>query len=286
MCCGLRIPAVALGLAAMVLGGCAGLQQFPESTTGYTETLKALDPGYEMVLKKLKNAKSDDERRAIRNRLIANRVRVMDLRFKAFAEDLVKDSVVLDLSTNVLNISVGAVGAFASETTSQILSAINAGLTGSKEAYDKVAFFDQTMMAMVAQMVATRQEVRVRILAGMRKNIRDYSIVQAMQDLDDYQYAGSIPGAISATANDAQEKSKEAKAAAAKLTSPFLKDNAGDLIEAFWKPDGEFNNENQKAIEAFLTKNGAKGESIQYFIRSKSYADLRKKFVEEFGLNK
>ena len=151
------------------LGGCAGLQQLPDSTTDYTETLKQLDPDYVTVIEKLRNAGSDDERRTIRNDLIAERVRVMDLRFKAFAEELVKDSVALDLGTNVLNIGVGTVGAFASETTSQILSAINAGLTGTKEAYDKVAFFDQTMMAMVAQMVATRQEVRVRILAGMRK---------------------------------------------------------------------------------------------------------------------
>ena len=275
-----------MGLAVIGLGGCAGLQQLPDSTTDYTETLKQLDPDYVTVIEKLRNAGGDDERRTIRNDLIAERVRVMDLRFKAFAEELVKDSVALDLGTNVLNIGVGTVGAFASETTSQILSAINAGLTGTKEAYDKVAFFDQTMMAMVAQMVATRQEVRVRILAGMRKSISDYAIVQAMQDLDEYQYAGSIPGAISATASDAQEKEKRAKAAAANLSSPFQKDNAGDLIEAFWKPGGVFNEGNQKVIEAFLTKNDADGELIQFFIRSKQYADLRNKFVEDFGLNK
>lgn len=286
MLCGLRTIAIAVGFATMAFGGCAGLQQFPESTTDYTGTLRELDPGYVKVVELLRKATSDDERRAIRNRLIVERVRVIDLRFKAFAEELVKDSVALDLGTNVLNIGAGAVGAFASETTSQILSAINAGLTGSKEAYDKVAFFDQTMMAMVAQMVATRQEVRVRILAGMRKNNRDYSIVQAMQDVDDYQYAGSVPGAISATASDAQEKERKAKAAATKLTSPFQKDDAGDLIEAFWKPDGEFNKENQKAIEAFLVKNDAAGEPIQFFIRSKQYADLRNKFVDEFNLNK
>ena len=107
-----------------------------------------------------------------------------------------------------------------------------------------------------------------------------------MQDLDEYQYAGSIPGAISATASDAQEKEKRAKAAAANLSSPFQKDNAGDLIEAFWKPGGVFNEGNQKVIEAFLTKNDADGELIQFFIRSKQYADLRNKFVEDFGLNK
>ena len=286
MHCGLRTIVVAAGLAATALGGCAGLQQLPESTTDYAQALKELDSGYATVIAELTTASSDDERRAIRNKLIAERVRVTDLRFKAFAEDIVKDSVALDFGTNVLNIGVGTVGAFASETTSQILSAINAGLTGSKEAYDKVAFFDQTMMAMVAQMIATRQEVRVRLLTGMRKNIQDYSIVQAVQDLDDYQYAGSIPGAISATAKDAQEKEQKAQAAAATLSSPFHKDSAGDLIEAFWKPDGEFDEENQKAIEAFLTKNGAEGEPIQYFIRSTQYADLRNKFVEEFGLNK
>lgn len=73
--------------------------------------------------------------------------------------------------------------------------------------------------------------------------------------------------------------------APAKLSSPFQKDNAGDLIEVFWKPDGEFNEENEEIINAFLKKNSAEGELIQYFIRSKDYAELRKKFVDEFGLD-
>ena len=278
---------VAVGLFATAIGGgCAALKQFPDSTTAYTSTLTQLDPDYVTIIEALNTAENDDHRRTIRNNAIAERVRVIDIRFKIFAEELVKDSVALDLGTNVLNIGVGTVGTFASETTSQILSAINAGLTGSKEAYDKVAFFDQTMMAMVAQMVATRQQVRVRILGGMRRNIQDYSIIQAMQDLDDYQRAGSIPGAIIATANDAQEKEKKAKAAVAKLTSPFQKDNAGDLIDAFWKPDGEFDEDNQKVIEAFLARNDAEGELIQFFIRSTQYAELRQKFVEEFSLGK
>ncbi len=69
-------------------------------------------------------------------------------------------------------------------------------------------------------------------------------------------------------------------------TQIFTKDEAGDLIRKFWKPDGRnINRKNQQAIRNWLTKNNINEPSITFFLRSELFAHFRNQFVADLNLN-
>lgn len=274
-------PAVRLLTSfAMVLFliGCAGFRQFPERSENSGVDLAAHDPEYAKALADISITSDPEAKQAIRNRLVSERIRLIDLHFEEFERSLAQENVVAKFGTAAITVGLGAAGAVAGGGASQAMSAATAALTGTKEAYDKVALFDQAMPALLAQMIATREAILVRILSGMQQSITDYPLVLAVRDTCSYYLAGSIPGAIMATSSDASNK---ADRAAEELTSKFVADDPGKAIRAFWKPDGKtIDPEHEKTILAFFKRNKIEGESITFFTTSEQYAELRKKFVD------
>ncbi len=132
--------AAALLIAALTLGGCTGLQQFPEVSKDYVGDLNKLDPDYGRALAAI-NAPGvkTNEKKRIRNEEIDRRLAVIDANFKKFEIALAKESVQVDFLVAVVKVGVGGAGALVAETASQILSAASAGLVGVQEAYGKAA---------------------------------------------------------------------------------------------------------------------------------------------------
>ncbi len=60
-------------------------------------------------------------------------------------------------------------------------------------------------------MIASRKAVLVLIVTGRTQNIDDYPLSAAVLDLEAYQFAGSLPGAVLGTAADAKVKDDDAK---------------------------------------------------------------------------
>ncbi|UIF89361.1 hypothetical protein [Cupriavidus sp. UYPR2.512] len=115
-----------------------------------------------------------------------------------------------DLTTLVLN-GLGATTGTA--TAKAALAAASAGVIGAKGVINTDVFYQKTLPALVAQMQAGRQNVKVRIEAGGAKPVSEYSIDQALSDVSAYYVAGSVPSAISqitqqaaASQNDAIQK--------------------------------------------------------------------------------
>jgi len=68
-------------------------------------------------------------------------------------------------------------------------------------------------------------------------------------------------------------------------TSSFTKDDSGDRIRAFWKPDGtNANPNNTKIIKNWLGNNGIDSTSITYFMRSNLFVKARVKMVLELNI--
>lgn len=65
----------------------------------------------------------------------------------------------------------------------------------------------------------------------------------------------------------------------------YEKDSAGDVIRAYWKPDGRtINMENDKAIRQWMSKNGIDSTSITMFMRAQTFEDARLKAVKDLNL--
>jgi hypothetical protein len=67
--------------------------------------------------------------------------------------------------------------------------------------------------------------------------------------------------------------------------SNYQKDSAGDVIRAYWKPDGtNINKEHDKAIRQWMSQNGIDDTSITFFMRAQQFEDARLKAVKDLNL--
>lgn len=208
-------PGFMLAVAAVMtaLGGCAGLEQFPDRSDGpQAKTLAQLDQEYASAIAEVYAETNETNQIAKRNKFIENRLGVVDANFKVFVQKLAKGNAYADLLVQLAEVGVGGAGAVVSGGASQVLSAVSGGLAGGKAAYDKAVLYDKTLAALVAQMAASRQTIAASILERQRLSVSAYPMWMARRDADAYEFAGSIPGAIIATADDAKHKSDRAEA--------------------------------------------------------------------------
>jgi hypothetical protein len=203
-------------IVALGLGGCAGLRQFPEVSQNPERALHELDAGYEAVLVQIYGPDggqpqvSAEQQKRIRNKLIETRMALIDIHFREFEAGLVKENVRTEFGIALLGVGVGAAGSLVAETASQILSAVSGGLAGAQAAYGKAVLYDKAMSSLLAQMRASRKVMAAQIFQRWTLAIEKYPLWLARTDLEAYYFAGSLPGAILATAADA--KTKEAQA--------------------------------------------------------------------------
>lgn len=200
-------------IAGLALGACTGLQQFPDASTNYGTVLPTLDKYYDQALKDIyADGVTVDDQKSIRNELIERRLAVVDAYFADFVSDLAKESATAGFGVALVEVAVGGVGSLVAESASQILSAVSGGLAGAKAAYDKTVLYEKTISALIAQMQAGRKTIAAQILTRWSADLETYPLWMAKRDLDAYEFAGSIPGAIMGTAADAKVKDDQAEA--------------------------------------------------------------------------
>ena len=107
----------------------------------------------------------------------------------------------------------------------------------------------------------------------------------SLSDLRRFIRAGTIPAVIQAIAEDAGKKAAEADEAIQEVrTARFVRDESGDRLRAFWKPDGEtVNGANERSLKKWMEENGlATGHGdIVMFLRDEDKADLRVRAVND-----
>ena len=69
--------------------------------------------------------------------------------------------------------------------------------------------------------------------------------------------------------------------------STFVRDDAGELLRQFWKPDGKnIDPDNAKAIRDWMDNHGLANEpSITFFLRAEQFTEQRKQAVKDIGLD-
>ena len=283
-----------LGLVvAFGLAGCAGLRQFPESSQDYATDLGALDRDYDAALKKIYASTNASTPKAIRNQMIETRMAVIDAHFKEFQSSLVKDNVRADFWIALIGVGVGGAGALASETASQILSAVSGGLAGGQAAYSKAVLYDKAMSALIAQMQASRKAVAVVIFERWAEDIDQYPMWMARTDLEAYYFAGSLPGAIIATASDAQVKDKQAEDKLAQFRRiRYDEDDTTVAIRNFIRPpDGKAANPvdaaNLKKLRDWLKANSTAADlPIATWLVSRDLRSERERAMQDLSIPK
>lgn len=216
---------LALLLVAMLMlatGGCAtvGAPYAPESSLTARKDFIALKEHFgsataidnyyaiDPVTKKVM-----PETREGRNRFIAGRLVLYDLAYadwiSRFRFGRAAESTILDTATLGIAQAITLIGGV---ETKEALGAISAAILGTRSSYEKNFYDEQTAAAITAQMNAERKAALVPILAGIKADVADYPLTAALIDLTNYQYAGTIDGALSGIHREAGIKETKAMA--------------------------------------------------------------------------
>lgn len=207
----IAIHRILLLIVAFSLFSCASPRGFPERVVDSAVELEGLQDYFKpLKINEYSSHNDEDERKKIRDEIINARIAAIDIQFSLFQQKLHQEGVGMNIGTDAVLLGLSAAGALASGGASQVLSAASAAVVGMKGSIDKKLFFEQTMPALFAQMIAKRKIVLANIRTGLLKNTSQYPLHQGLADLEDYRYAGTIPGAISSVVESAGVQSADA----------------------------------------------------------------------------
>ena len=284
----MNITAVLL-LGCILLVGCSSLSGIPERTGSVEDELTALAEYFSpSVISTYDGQSGDAAQKAYRDKVIAARIRAIDLNFNQFAQNISAENKKLNIGTDATVLLLGAAGAVSTVTSTQaILAATSATVTGVKSSIDKNAYFDATLAALLTQMQANRKKVLVSIYSGMSMEVKSYPLMRALVDLEDYFQAGTIIGAVNEISKEAGvQKAAADKQIAEIVQGTYLKDKAGDTLRLFWKPDGTtVNAANEATLKTWMANNGISNTSLTLFLRAAHFADARALAIKELNLN-
>jgi hypothetical protein len=212
--------------AALSLAGCASYNGSPKPISVYTETgehkqtlvvIQDNCPSDKTVTDfvsetgKLANETAGQWR----NRILDDCIGRVDSNYDAFTSALHKESVRANLGFGLTGLALTGLGAVASKSTANALSAASTGIAGAGTEVNKDLFYQKTIPAIISQMDANREAVRTDIITAEKNDPAAviYTISVAQHDIRRYQNAGSVDNAIS-TITAAAQKSAAASSAA------------------------------------------------------------------------
>jgi hypothetical protein len=290
--CGLsRVWRTVMGLvavgAAFLASGCASVDGYPNRLE-YSEQYVAEVGPYASPDAVLRYNATTDITAAtlLRNNTVTARIFSIDANFHQFVRQLTTQQNLSNVGVDWAAIGLASAGAVVgSSQTKAILAAISAGLLGAKASVDKDVFYNNTIPALITLMEGQRKIVLAQIYVGLKKSVTEYTLYQALADLDSYYNAGTINGALvglTVTAGVSSQLGSDQIAAV--LTSNYSSDDSSQILRKFWKPDGTINTENQTKLKNWMKANGVDPGSITYFIYSETFSAKRAKAVSDLKI--
>lgn len=268
--------------------GCATIRGFPDPPATSKEAPPAA--GFQLgdaAIVDYNRETDAAKKKLIRNEIIDARMAEIDTKFAAYERALYKEGVGWGVGTDWAVLSLTAATAIVGATTTKTaLAAISTAVVGGQSAFDKRALFDKTLPALMAQMVAEREKIRAAIRGKEDTAVDAYTWFAADTDLHTFEFAGSIPGAISTISLDAGQKAATANQSLNNLAAAsYVKTKAGDALRAFWKPNGKtVDDDNQKLLRDWMNANGIGGQPIEFFLRGSDFEALRAKAVKDLAV--
>lgn len=291
-------------LALLLTAGCttAGAPQAPVTSFTARSDLDALKARFASATS-ITDYYSQPETRERRNQFIAGRLVLYDLAYvdwvSRFRFGRAAESTILDTAT----LGIGqAITLFGGARTKEVLGAIGAAISGTRSSYEKNFFDEQAAGAVAAQMNAERKAALIPIMAGTRAGIEEYPMIAALTDLNAYQAAGTIDGALSGIHRDAgiKEAASLARLERYRAVTYAADDSSDRLLDYVYPgrksvdPDGvvrdSAGNPVEKdagrvaAVEAELEKLGLDGLAIGTLLSSGDLASVRAKIVQNLQI--
>ncbi len=229
------VPALMLAcLAVLGVTGCAGLSAAPRSPISNQE--KAIQ-GLETVYA------PTDVVRCIRTRLvdqtpcrdeIAQALLVaIDLRYADFELGFFDATRYGGFSATVTTLGLTGAASVSGGEAARILSAIAAGVTGAREAFNREVLVDRTAVALQTAMRAQRNTVLAQVRDGLRQPATVYPLGAALSDLYAYFRAGTVVGALTGVNEAVATEARIARERLGVVSPIAVTPSAEDLFQRF-----------------------------------------------------
>jgi hypothetical protein len=185
-----RAAALAVGLA---VAGCAAPRSpLPDVDTSLAGLQAAYTPAKVTECLATPLASQRPCRDAVAQSLLV----AIDLRYAEFELQFFDANRAAGFGSSVALLGLGAAGSLAGNGTAQVLSAISAFVTGTRESFGREILVEQTMPALLTAMRTQRNMVSLRIRDGLSLDAERYPLGVALSDLYAYFRAGTVPGAV------------------------------------------------------------------------------------------
>jgi hypothetical protein len=212
---------VVVGIMLTALGGCVALSDGPERVYTVDEQVSFVrtnlpDPmpvGLEITNK------------LDRNNFITGRMYLMDLEFNPYFARLTAQNQAGNFAGDLAIVTTTFLSTvLASKATKTALSAAATGFASVRTDIDQDVLLSHTIQLLLQQMETSRNLVRDRIDANLQAcSTTEYTVWQAMTDLEDYYRAGTLSGALEsleAAAGNNNQQTKDVKNGQTQTSTP------------------------------------------------------------------
>ncbi|MBW6397002.1 hypothetical protein KPL78_04035 [Roseomonas sp. HJA6] len=189
---------VALLLTGVLAAGCGGLSSTPAHPMNFGDVSRGLEAEVSGTTISGCIATPLDAQDLCRDRIVQSMMVLIDMNYTVFERELNDTNRYSGFATSVAVMGLAGAASISSVpvSTARILSALAAGLTGAREAFDRDVLAERTTTSLLVSMRANRNTIARRIRNGLKARARDYPVGTALQDLLAYFRAGTIQGAI------------------------------------------------------------------------------------------
>jgi hypothetical protein len=213
----------------LLAAGCSTITGYPKSSQDNGVELAADHPYFSVDVRETENATSDAARgnrtkQQYRDAVVYARLNAIDLRYYQFEAALNSTQSGFNATADLAVLALNGLGATTgTAATKAALSAASGGVVGAKSAINTDLFYKATIPALITQMRANRQKALLPIVAGLAKTVDAYSLDAALNDVQGYYAAGTLPSAVQqVTANAGTDLAKANAELSVTRDSAFL----------------------------------------------------------------
>ena len=289
-------------IAALLLSACATGRRpgFPRQSHDEEKTIREMEAAFKedgLINEFYAPATTLARRRDIRDKLIDGRIALMDLHYNQFIAAASFNRQTIDTVGDATLLGLGfATTVTGGEHAKTVLAAAATGVTGLKLSVDKNFFYEKTLPVLVSTMGAQRKQVLVDLLRGRQLPVDQYTLAQAITDLNSYYLAGTFIGALQTIQSEAGKSNAQATEEIATLK--FTEDGESRVLFTYVYPDGAESPPNTAHVGEIKTlmtnadfvkllkdeKLPAEWEFIDLLYNSE-YAPVRQQLAKKLGLN-
>lgn len=185
-----------------LLGGCSTITGYPTSSQNDDKEIAASQSYFDSNVRSNGDAPSDVARGGLtrqqyRDAVVYGRLGVIDIRYDQFEKALTGTNNGLSMAADLTVLALNGLGATTgAAATKSALAAASAGVVGGKATINTDLFYQKTLPALITQMEAGRQKQLAIIKTGLTKCVDQYPLQEALNDVQSYYVAGTLPSAV------------------------------------------------------------------------------------------